>query len=89
MLMIASDTSLDRATSMNAGELKRKARDLLTGIQGVRSIGFSWDWAGNRVLQVDVSPESDRSRVRQCLDPLDTQVNVREVSGVVKGDRLN
>jgi hypothetical protein len=66
--------------------LKRQAKDLLAGVDGVQSIGFSRDGAGKLVLQIDVAPNSDRTRVRQRLDPLDTRIKVREVSGTVRGD---
>lgn len=69
--------------------LKRQAKDLLAGLDGVQSIGLSWDWAGNRVLQVDVSSNRDGAIVRQRLHRLDTPVKVRHVSGHVRSDSLD
>lgn len=66
--------------------LKRRARELLEGIDGIRSIGFAWDVAGNQVLQIDLSPDTDRAAVKRQLDRLDADVKVREISGTIRGD---
>ena len=68
--------------------VKHQARELLAGVEGVQGIGFGWDRAGNRVLQVDISPRSDYAGVQQRLSGLDMPVRVRQVSGTLKREVL-
>ena len=63
--------------------LKEQARELLSGVSGVRGVGFGWDNQGNRVLNVDVDSRSDKGLVERCLNSLDAHVNVRSVSGAI------
>jgi hypothetical protein len=63
--------------------LKEQARELLSGVLGVRGVGFGWDSRGNRVLNVDLDPRSDKGLVERRLNSLDTHVNVRSVSGTI------
>jgi hypothetical protein len=75
-------------TAPRINTLKQRARDLLSGISGVRSIGFGWDGNGNQVLQVDVAPGADRATVEGRLETLHTTIRIREVSGKIKRNEV-
>jgi hypothetical protein len=66
--------------------LKKRARELLLGMSGIRGIGFGWDNSGNNILQIDLATNTDRAVVEQRLRPLDTLVRFRVVQGTVKRD---
>lgn len=70
----------------NLNSLKLRARKLLAGVPGVRGIGFSWDDAGNSILQIDLAPSTDLAAVERRLSPLDTSVRFRQIRGTVKGE---
>ena len=71
-------------TRSNLSVLKQQARELLSGIPGIRGIGVGWDSAGNEVLNVDLDPRADAAAVERLLNPLDTTVHVRKVWGTIQ-----
>jgi len=61
--------------------LKERAKTLLVDVEGVQRIGFGWGDNGDQLLRVDVTPGTDRASVEKRLEPLKTEVAIREVSG--------
>jgi hypothetical protein len=66
--------------------LTRQAKELLSGIPGIRGVGVGWDGAGNRILQIDLTPDTDRAAVERRLDVLEAPVRFRNVSGTITQD---